>query len=201
MAELMNKYMEIINNLISPGLLERKSILSFSDKPVEFEKIKLLFEAARWAPSSLNLQPWRFIYATKEDTENYSKLFDLLFDGNKIWAYTAPLLVLSCTEKTMEYKSKPNRFAFYDLGMAVGNLLVQATYMGLFVHQMGGFDFEKARLVLDIPERFEPAAMIAIGYKGEIEKMSPDLQQRELRKRERRDFDEFVYKGSWEVKT
>jgi nitroreductase len=124
--------MDMTNNTILPEILKRKSIMSFSDKPVEPEKLKLLFEAARWAPSSSNVQPWRFIYASKEDSENYNKIFDLLFEGNKVWAGSAPVLAISIAEVVMEYKERPNRFAFHDLGMAVGNLLIQATSMGIF---------------------------------------------------------------------
>jgi nitroreductase len=189
--------MDFTNKSIIPEIIERRSIFSFSDKPVELEKLKLLFEAARWAPSSLNLQPWRFIYATREDSENYNRIFDILFDGNKVWAGSAPVLAISIAEVVMEYKEKPNRFAFHDLGMAIGNLLIQATSMGLFVHQMGGYDIEKARRILEIPARFEPAAVIAIGYKGDVEKLPLEPQKRELATRIRKETSEFVFEGVW----
>lgn len=189
--------MSIAKSSILPGIIERRSILSFSNKSVEPEKLSLLFEAARWAPSSMNLQPWRFIYARKEDTDNYNKIFDLLFDGNKIWAGSAPVLAISITEVVMEYKDRPNRFAFHDLGMAIGNLLNQATFLGLFVHQMGGYDVEKARNNLEIPSRFEPAAVIAIGDKGDTEKLPPELKKRELATRVRKEPREFVFEGGW----
>ncbi len=182
---------------ILPEIFERRSILSFSEKPVEPEKLKLLFEAARCAPSSMNLQPWRFVYAGKEDVDNYNKLFNLLSDRNKLWAGSAPILAVGIAEVIMEYKERLNRFAFYDLGMAVGNLLVQATSLGLFVHQMGGYDAEKAKQVLDIPQGFEPVATIAIGYKGESEKLPMNLKKRESGTRIRKEIKEFVFEGGW----
>ena len=188
-----------MNLHILPEITERKSIFSFSDKPVESEKINLLFEAARLAPSSSNLQPWRFIYSSKDNNINYLRLFDLLDDNNKKWANTAPVLGISITETIMEYKLKPNRFAFHDLGMAVGLLLVQATYLGLSVHQMGGYDVEKARQVLNIPERFEPAAMFAIGYKSQKE-IPEEFQKKQLKNRDRRNINDFVFNGSWGIK-
>jgi nitroreductase len=185
------------NNKILPEILRRRSILSFSDKPVEPQKLNLLFEAARWAPSSLNIQPWRFIFAMKQDPVNYQKIFDLLFDGNKAWAGSAPVLAVSIAETVMEYKLRPNRFAFHDLGMAMGNLLIQATALDMYVHPMGGYDVEKARRVLEIPERFEPVAVLAIGYRGDIEKLPPDLKKREMGPRIRKEIKEFVFEGEW----
>ena len=96
--------MDIRNNPILQEIITRKSIMSFSDKHVEQEKLNLLFEAARLAPSSMNIQPWRFIYASKEDSENYNKIFELLFEGNKVWAGSAPVLAISIAEVVMEYK-------------------------------------------------------------------------------------------------
>jgi nitroreductase len=185
------------NISILPEILERRSIFSFSDKQVEPEKLNLLFEAARWAPSSMNVQPWRFIYAMRDNSEYYNKIFNSLFDSNKVWAGSAPVLAISIAEVIMEYKDKPNRFAFHDLGMAIGTLLIQATSLGLYVHQMGGYDVEKVRKVLDIPERFEPGAILAIGYKGDVKKLPSELQKREMATRIRKEIREFVFEGVW----
>jgi nitroreductase len=184
-------------HVLLPDLTRRKSILSFSEKPVEPEILELLFEAARWAPSSMNLQPWRFIYATRDDIVAYSRLFDMLYEGNKLWAGSAPVLILSIAETIMGYKDRPNRFAFYDLGMAIGNMLIQATSMGLYVHQMGGFHVDQVKIALNIPEKYEPAAILAVGFKGDIDNLSPELKLRELKKRERRETSEFVFQGIW----
>jgi len=175
-------------------IARRWSPVAFDSRPIEAAKIQLLFEAARWAPSSMNAQPWRFIYATREMQE-YSMLFDLLDEGNKVWAGTAPLLMLGLSQVISTYKNRPNRFAFYDTGMAVGNLLLQATHMDLFVHQMGGYDVERAKEVLVIPTRYEPAAMMAIGYKGDPSQLPPKEAEREQKDRTRMEIDQFLVPG------
>ena len=190
--------MEKKNNQLHSLIKKRKSIVSFSDRGVDEKDIALLFEASRWAPSSRNQQPWRFIYALKEDKSEFEKLASLLFPANRLWAEKAPLLILGIAEVISDYKDRPNRFAYHDLGMAVSNLLFQATYMGLYVHPMGGYDVEKAQSILNIPERFEPAAMLAVGYHGEIDNLPVELKRRELAKRTRKEPDEFVFKGKWE---
>ncbi|MCK4921468.1 MAG: nitroreductase family protein [Bacteroidales bacterium] len=184
------------NNIIQPLITKRKSILSFSNKKIDEKNIQILFEAARWAPSSYNAQPWRFVIARKAQDKIYDEFYSLLMEGNRIWAETAPILVLSVAE-VKDYMNRPNRFAFHDLGMAVGNLLIQATSMGLFVHQMGGYDFEAARKLLNIPENFEPAAIMAIGYRGEIANLPDELKKREKAKRVRKEIAEFVFHGKW----
>jgi nitroreductase len=186
-----------IKNRLHRLIKKRRSPVSFSSQNIKEEDMALLFEAARWAPSSNNQQPWRFIYATKEDKESYDKFFNLLNDGNKIWAKSAPVLMLGIGERISTYKNRPNRFAFYDLGMAVGNMLFQATSMGIYVHQMGGYDVERAREVFSISEKYEPAAILAIGYKGEIDHLPMELKRRELSKRKRNETDSFVFKNEW----
>lgn len=184
------------SNTLHPLIKKRKSVVSFTNEIPTDATINLLFEAARWAPSSRNQQPWRFIYTTKDDPE-YKDFFDLLFEGNKEWAHSAPMFALSVAETISDYKNRANRFAFHDMGMAVANLLLQATHMGLYVHQMGGYDVEGARKTFNIPERFEPGAMIAIGYHGEIDHLPMELKRRELQKRVRKDIGDFVYRGGW----
>ncbi len=182
--------MEQLHELIA----KRWSPVAFDSRPVEEEKLQLLFEAARWAPSGRNGQPWRFIYAQKEMAE-YVLLFELLHEGNKKWARTAPLLVLGLAQVISTYKNRPNRLAMYETGMAVSNLLLQATYMGLYVHQMGGFDHERAKEVLVIPTRYEPCAMMAIGYKGELTQLSEEFQERENGERHRMEISQFLVAG------
>jgi len=190
--------MKIKTHTVHPLITKRRSIVSFKEDIPPQEDLNLLFNAARWAPSSRNQQPWRFIYTTRESVDEFKRFFDLLYDGNKEWAKSAPVLALSVAEVISDYKSRPNRFAFHDLGMAVGNLLLQATSMGLYVHQMGGYDVDGAREVFNIPERFEPGAMIAIGYHGEIDHLPMELKRRELQKRTRKEIEEFVFQGTWE---
>jgi len=175
-------------------ITRRWSPVAFDPGPVDFEKIKLLFEAAKWAPSGRNAQPWRFIFAAI-GTPDYEIMMGLLDEGNKVWAKTAPLLVLPLGQAISTYKNRPNRLALYETGMAVGNLLIQATHMGLYVHQMGGYDEQRARKVLDIPGRYEPAAMMAIGYKGDPATLPPEVAAREKKERRRNELDSFLVSG------
>jgi nitroreductase len=146
---------------------ERRSRRAYAETRIEPTKIQALFEAARWAPSSNNEQPWAYIYATKAEPELWGRLFDTLMDGNKIWAERAPLLILSMTRKNFVRNDKPNGSAKYDLGAANAFLTLQATQLGLNVHQMGGFDRDKAKSNLNIPDTHEAAVMMAIGYLGD----------------------------------
>lgn len=182
--------MDKLNKLIT----DRWSPVDFDSRPVEYEKIQLLFEAASWAPSGRNAQPWRFIFATK-DMPDYKLLLDLLNERNQIWASTAPMLVLSLAQAISTYKNRPNRLAFYEAGMAVGNLLAQATHMGLSVHQMGGYDVDRAKEELVIPTRYEPLAMMAIGYKGDARKKDADVTAWEKRERTRMEISKFLVSG------
>lgn len=177
-----------INKVISG----RWSPVAFSDRVPEQETIALLFEAARWAPSSYNAQPWRFIYGYKGD-DVYPLLLGLLNETNQVWAKTAPVLILSMAEMIPPGRTSINKYAFHDTGMAVGNLLAQATDMGLFVHQMGGYDHRSARTVLNLPETYEPVAMMAVGYKGDPNILPENVAARENQKRERNTPKTFVF--------
>ena len=125
-------------------ITRRWSPVAFDAKPINYDKIHLLFEAAKWAPSGRNGQPWRFIFATRE-MPDFKVLLDLLDEDNQVWAKTAPMLVLALAQVISTYKNRPNRLAFYETGMAVSNLLIQATHMDLYVHQMAGYDVERAK--------------------------------------------------------
>jgi len=188
----------MMHNTLQELISDRRSTVAFSDKIVSEDDIKLLFEAARWAPSSYNAQPWRFVVARKGLDSLYDDFYALLMEGNKSWAGSSPILVLSLTE-VKDSQDRSNRFAFHDLGMAVGNLLTQATSMGLFVHQMGGYDIDRARKQLNIPDNYETGSMMAIGYIGEVDDLPDDLRNRELAKRERKNIDEFAFIGKWSV--
>ena len=179
-------------------LLQRRwSPRAFSDKMVETDKLRSVFEAARWAPSSDNEQPWQFVIATKNSPSEYDRLFQCLKEGNKKWAHLAPVLMLSVAGLNWEEDGTPNRHAFHDTGMAVFSLVVQATALGLMVHQMAGFDVEKARTDLKIPDGHEPVAMIAIGYPGDPDLLQEPYRTRELRPRERKPIAEFVFSAEW----
>jgi nitroreductase len=178
-------------------LRQRWSPRAFDDRPIEPEKLRSLCEAARWAPSSNNEQPWRFIVANKDYETEWNRLLACLVEGNRKWAYRAPVLILSVASLNFEDDSTPNRHAFYDTGMAVENLVLQATALGLSAHQMAGFDVEKARADLKIPSGYEPVAMIAVGYPGDLASLPDRLRERELQPRSRRPISEWTFSGQW----
>ena len=182
-----------INALIE----ERRSPRAFEDREVTEEQLETLFEAARWAPSAMNEQPWRFVYATKQDKENFDRLFSCLVEGNS-WAQKASALFITVAKKSYDYDGSLNSHAWHDVGLASGNLLLQATDLGLHVHMMGGFKAANAREVLGIPEGYEPVAMGAIGYAGNPDTLPEALKKRELAPRTRKPLEELVFKGTWE---
>ena len=188
---IMEKSTEIEMPLLDT-IGQRKSNRAYTEKSVEAEKIQSLFEAARWAPSSSNEQPWTYIYATKDQLELWNKLFDALNDMNKIWVARAPLLVMGLVRKNFISNDRPNVYAHYDLGAANALLSLQATHMGLNVHQMGGFDREKAKTNMNVPDTHEVVVMMAIGYPGDLDKLPENLQQREVAPRQRYVQNEFV---------
>ena len=175
----------------------RWSPRAFDERPIEADKLRSLFESARWAPSSNNEQPWRFIVASKEERTAYDRLLACLVEGNRVWASRAPVLVLSVARLNFEESGKPNRHALHDVGMATENLLLQATALNLAAHPMAGFDAEKARADLKIPSDYEPVAMIAVGYPGDPSILPDRLQQREQAARERDQASAFVFLGEW----
>jgi len=178
-------------------IARRWSPRAFDERTLEAGLLRSLFEAARWAPSSNNEQPWRFIVACKDRKEDWDRLFDCLLEGNKRWAFRAPVLMLSVASLNFEDDGAPNRHALHDTGLAAENLVLQATASGLAAHQMAGFDVEKARADLKIPSGFEPVAMIAIGYPGDPDALPERLRDRELRPRSRRRIEEWTFCGQW----
>ncbi len=178
-------------------LRRRWSPRAFSDRPVEPQKLRSLLEAARWAPSSYNEQPWAYLVATREDPEEHARMLSVLVEGNMAWAQRAPVLMLSLARLHFERNGKPNRHAFHDVGLATAQLVTQATALGLVVHQMAGFHAEKARELFGIPEDWEPVAAIALGYPGEPESLPESLRQREFAPRTRKPLEQFIFTGRW----
>ena len=179
-------------------LLQRRwSPRAFADRMVEPEQLQSLFEAARWAPSSNNEQPWHFIVGTKADPPAHDRLVACLKEGNRKWAFRAPVLILSVARLNFEDEGTPNRHAWHDTGMAALSLCLQATALGMVAHQMAGFEIEKARTDLGIPAGYEPVAMIAVGYPGDPASLPDYLRERELKPRERKAVTEFVSHGRW----
>jgi nitroreductase len=176
---------------------KRRSPLAYSDRPVGLEELRSLLEAARWAASSYNQQPWHFIVATKEDPREYERLLGCIVPANAQWAGKAPVLMLSVAKLTYDANGAPNRHALHDVGQATANLSLQATALGLAVHQMGGFDMERAREEFSIPEGYEPVAAIAVGYPGDPESLPEGLRARASAPRTRRELGEFVFTVRW----
>jgi len=170
----------------------RRSSRAYSDKMVEPKNIRSLFEAARWAPSSLNEQPWFYIYATRDQEVLWNSIFDTLKEGNKIWARNAPLLILSLARRKFIRFDAPNPSARYDLGGANAFLSLQAAHLGLNVHQIAGFDAETAVRNLSVPDIYEPVIVMAIGYPGNADTLPENLKAREVAPRERYVEQEFV---------
>lgn len=177
-------------------IAERWSPRAFAEQPVPDHEIGSLLEAARWAPSCYNEQPWRFLVAKASDPVQFERFADCLLDGNS-WAKRAPVLIIAVARTTFEQSEKANRHAWHDVGLAVENLVLQAEALGLATHQMAGFDADRARAAVGIPEGFEPVSMIAIGHRGEADSLPDELREREQAPRSRRPMAEFVYGARW----
>ncbi len=182
---------------LHPLIAERWSPRAFENRPVETWKVCSMLEAARWAPSCFNEQPWRFfVGSTEVNPDIHQRLQSLLVSGND-WAKKAPVLLLSVAKLDFTQTGKPNRHAYHDVGLAMENLTIQAMAMDLYVHQMGGFHFEKAREEFGIPRSYDPVAMAAIGYKGSPDLLDKELRERELSPRERKPLQEIAFSHYW----
>ena len=182
---------------IEPSLQQRWSPRAFAERPVEPDKLLRLWEAARWSASCANQQPWYFIVATKEEQAEYARLLRCLRENNQLWASQAPVLMVSVAKLAFDMNGQPNRYAFHDVGLAVANLIFQATALGLYVHQMAGFYPDRARELYGIPEGFEPVAGIVLGYPGDPAILPEELRQRELAPRTRKPLESFIFQGAW----
>jgi len=178
-------------------LQQRWSPRAFADRPVADEHLTILFEAARWASSCFNEQPWQFIVATKSTPQEYERMLSCLVEGNQTWAKLAPVLLLTVARSTFDHNGKVNKHAWHDVGLAVGNLVIQATTLGLSLHQMAGILPDRIREVYRVPQGFEPVAGLALGYAGDPTLLPDELGQREQAKRTRKPLSEFVFSGHW----
>ncbi len=188
-AKTKHKVIETIKNRWSPR--------SFSDKLIDNESISSLFEAASWAASAFNEQPWRFIYATKDNSKVYNQILGCLIEWNQNWAKSAPLLILAIAKLNFTHNNEPNRTAFYDLGQAIGQMGLQASSMGLFIHQMSGFDHNKAEKEFNIPDGFTAVSVLAVGYLGNTKNLDETLKKMEETARTRNKLDDFVFTGNF----
>ena len=180
---------------IDPIFLNRWSPRSMSGDEISRDVLFSLFEAARWAPSSNNNQPWRFLYA-RRNTDYWPIFFDLLTEQNKIWAKNAAVLIVVISKKTFDYNEKPARTHSYDAGAAWENLTLQGSLKALVIHGMQGFDYDGARRTLNIPDVFQVEAMIAIGKPGKKEDLPEGLQEREIPS-PRKKLSEIVMEGNF----
>ena len=169
-----------------------------ASKSVSQEQVIALLEAARWAPSCFGDEPWRFIVWNKGTNESaWQQAFDCLAPSNQTWVKAAPVLMLVCANTLFGHNQTPNRWGQYDTGAAAENLCLQASSMGLVVHQMGGFNADKARETFTIPDQYTPMAMLAVGYEGDANNLPDELKARELAERKRKPLGELFFDSAW----
>lgn len=178
-------------------IAERWSPVVFSDDKLSPKEIRTLLEAARWAASCFNEQPWAYVVGVNGTDGAWHGLFDCLAEANQAWAKNAPVLILACASKQFARNGKENRHAWYDVGQATASLAIQATAMGLHVHQMAGFQPDKARERFAIPETHEPIACVAVGRPGDAAGADPAHVARDAAPRARKGIDEFVFGTDW----
>ena len=177
-------------------LRRRWSPRAFDPRAIPPAQVRSLLEAARWAPSSYNQQPWRFLIAAREDEDEFARMLGCLVPGNRVWAGGAPLLVLAVAQLAFD-DGRPNRHAAHDVGLAAGQLVLQATALGLFAHQMAGIEADEIRARYALPEGFEPITAIAIGHAGEPATLPDRLREMERSPRTRRSLGDLVFAGAW----
>lgn len=192
----MNKPAEV-DHPVHELIAERWSPRAFEPKPIPGDALRSMLEAARWAASSFNEQPWRFVVARRQDGAAFEKMLDCLVDFNRSWARNAGALILTATSETFRKNGKPNRCALHDLGQAAAHIALQATSLGLFVHQMAGVRLDHVRETYGIPQGFEPQTAIAIGYPGDPGSLPEKLREGEGKPRERLPQAEIVFAGGW----
>lgn len=176
-------------------ITQRWSPYAFADRSVSDDDLRSLFEAARWAASSYNEQPWRFLVARREDSEAHAKMLGLLVEANQAWAAAAPVLAIGVIETRFSRNGKPNKAAPHDLGLAAGSLSFEATKRGIAVHQMIGIEAEGIRDAYGLPESAEAFTALAIGYAAPAEEAPEALRGRDEAPRARKTLSEFVFEG------
>jgi nitroreductase len=176
-------------------IAERWSPRAFDDRPIAADDLTAMFEAARWAASAFNAQPWRFVYALRGEPA-FATVLACLRETNAGWAQHAAVLLIAAAKTTHEDGS-PNGHAIHDLGQAMATLAIDATARGIHVHQMAGFYPDKARALLGVPDGFEPKTAAALGYLGDHGRLPEKLRERELAARQRKPLEELMFRGAW----
>ena len=179
-------------------LRQRWSPRAFDGRPVARATILRLVEAARWAPSCANEQPWRFVLSSREQPEEFGRVLDCLTASNRLWAQHAAVVGLAVAKLHFERTGQPNRHAWHDVGLATANLVFQAATLGVMVHQMAGFDAARARAALSIPVGFEPVTALALGYLGDPDTLDEPLRSREVASRVRMPLTALAFLGRWD---
>lgn len=168
------------------------------NRTVTREQLKVLLEAGRWAPSCNGDEPWRYlIWDKSRDPQGWQKAYDCLNENNKKWVKNVPLLMLSCAGSAFEATGKPNRWTQHDTGAASVSMALQAVALGLIIHQMGGWDVEKARAAFAIPPEYTPLAMIAVGYQASPDILDEETKAKEMRPRTRKPIADRFFEGGW----
>ena len=181
--------------LVLEIIKERWSPYAFSQHPVEKFKIKAMMEAAGHAPSCFNEQPWIFVYTTREDEQVFSDYIGFLAEANQVWAKNAYALIISMARTKFTHNGKLNRFALYDTGMAVSNLLLQAMAFDIHIHQMGGFSVEKVREYFRLGDDVEPIAIMAAGFLGDGAELPADVLRNDETRRPRKSVNDYTFKN------
>ncbi|HPT20756.1 MAG TPA: nitroreductase family protein [Bacteroidales bacterium] len=184
--------------LVLEIIQERWSPYSFSSNPVEEYKLKAMLEAAGYAPSCFNEQPWMFVYTTRQNKKVFDDYLGFMVESNRVWAENSYAIIISMARMTFSYNGSPNRYAFHDTGMAVSNLLLQAYSMDVYVHQMAGFHVDKVKEYFKLGNDIEPVAMMAVGYLGDGLSLSPELLAKDETRRPKKHVNEFAFKESFE---
>lgn len=178
-------------------IAKRWSPRAFSGAAVAPQDLTALLEAARWAPSCFGAEPWRFVIGVQGQGPGHDRIVQALVEGNRIWAANAPVLMITVARETFEFNDKPNAWHAHDVGLAMGQLAIEATARGLVVHQMGGFDADKARELLAIPDGYRPIAACAIGHLGDPGSLPDELAQKESAPRQRKPLSEIAFAGTF----
>ncbi|MGF1636730.1 MAG: nitroreductase family protein [Cyclobacteriaceae bacterium] len=188
-----------VKHSIHPVIANRWSPRAFSDQSISKRQINTLLEAASWASSSYNEQPWRFVIGVKGEGNAWENLLSCLNEWNQRWAKTAPLLIIAFAKKKFSHNDAENKHYLFDTGQAMTTLSFQATVDGLFVHQMAGFSKTKAREIFNVPEDFDPVVAAAVGYLGDPLDLDEEFHKPEFATRTRKSIEEIAFVGDWDT--